>query len=183
LPVPGHAARITGPARCRSYQIGRTRRPVPIQRSAGWSQPDSGWTGPSCLGNFDNDRQGRRRYRSREGDRMAPLQKPCTYRQPYRSFWGGGWRTLFSNWSFVCARHPDGRFLHKCGRTAVRPYIGAGASASHIGVFCGGRGNRFFAKKGFLHLPLTPGHAAGCRTTGRADLQAECRFLCGLPER
>jgi hypothetical protein len=39
------------------------------------------------------------------------------------------------------------------GRTVrtVPLYVSVGGSASHVRVFCGGRGNRFFAKKGFPH--------------------------------
>ena len=37
--------------------------------------------------------------------------------------------------------------------TQVRPCKNAFSTASHLGVFCGGCGNRFFAKKGFPYLP------------------------------
>jgi hypothetical protein len=35
------------------------------------------------------------------------------------------------------------------GRLAGRPYLRVDVAASHLGVFCGGCGNGFFAKKGF----------------------------------
>ena len=47
---------------------------------------------------------------------------------------------------------------HRLGGPPVAPTLAPSPTASQIGVFCGGHGNRFFAKKGFPHclLPSSP---------------------------